>query len=101
MCIRDRCFDNGISEQEYATDQGNVEIKKTSVEEMMIHQADDGKSRVPDFTGKTMGEVVRIARERNIEVRLTGSGWAVKQKPAPGTYGADQTVCAVLFRPAE
>ena len=96
-----RCFDRNVGEQEFAVDQGELEIKKVSVEEMMIDQADDGISLLPDFTGKTMGEVVRIARERNLDVKLTGSGWAVKQNPAPGTYVADQTSCAVLFCPAQ
>lgn len=96
-----RCFDNGIGEQEYATEQGDMEIKKASVEEMILEKTDDEKSRIPDFTGKTMGEVVRIARERNLDVRLTGSGWAVRQKPAPGAHCADHAMCAVLFRPAQ
>lgn len=96
-----RCFDSDVGEHELVTDQWEMEIKNVSVDETMIDQGDDGKSIIPDFTGKTMGEVVRIARERNFDVRLTGSGWAVKQSPAPGTYGTDQTICAVVFRPAQ
>jgi len=77
-----------------------MEIKNAAIEEITCDPSHDGKSFIPDFTGRTMGEVVRIARERNIDVRLSGTGWAVKQNPAPGAFCDDKTVCAVLFRPA-
>ena len=95
-----RCFDNGIGEQEYVAEPLDMEIKNAAIEEITCDPSHDGKSFIPDFTGRTMGEVVRIARERNIDVRLSGTGWAVKQNPAPGAFCDDKTVCAVLFRPA-
>ncbi len=39
---------------------------------------------VPDFTGKTVRAVLKMALERSIEVNVIGSGRAVSQRPAPG-----------------
>ncbi|MBN2255592.1 MAG: penicillin-binding protein [Deltaproteobacteria bacterium] len=94
-----RCFGTGMGEQEYDYDMDrHIEIQNVSIEESTIEQAEAGATLVPDFNGKTIGEVLRLARERNLDVRLKGSGWAVQQTPAPGTYAADGTVCAVLFQ---
>ncbi|MBI5599853.1 MAG: transpeptidase family protein [Deltaproteobacteria bacterium] len=39
---------------------------------------------VPDFTGKTVRTVMRIAKERALDVDVEGSGRAVEQTPLPG-----------------
>jgi cell division protein FtsI (penicillin-binding protein 3) len=94
-----RCFGTGMGEQEHDYDMDrHIEIQNVSIEESTIEQAETGATLVPNFTGKTIGEVLRLARERNLDVRLKGSGWAVQQTPAPGTSAADGTVCAVLFQ---
>ncbi len=48
---------------------------------------DDGAplDGVPDFTGKTVRNVLSAAKERSLEVNIIGSGRAVSQRPAPGS----------------
>lgn len=94
-----RRFSTGMGEQEYDYDMDrHIEIHNVSIEQTTIDHGSAATTRVPDFTGKTMSEVVSLARERNLDVRVTGSGWAVQQTPAPGTCAAEETVCAVLFQ---
>ena len=40
---------------------------------------------VPDFTGKTVRMVLRMARELDMEINVIGSGVAVSQEPLAGT----------------
>ncbi|MBI3399355.1 MAG: penicillin-binding protein [Deltaproteobacteria bacterium] len=52
-------------------------------------------SIIPDFSGKTVRSVLRLAREIPLEVKIVGSGKAVHQKPLPGeriTQGAPAEV---------
>jgi hypothetical protein len=44
----------------------------------------DRPMAVPDFRGRTVRSVIRLARERSFEVDIIGSGRAVSQKPGPG-----------------
>ncbi|MDP2689730.1 MAG: penicillin-binding transpeptidase domain-containing protein, partial [Deltaproteobacteria bacterium] len=42
------------------------------------------RNAVPDFSGKTIRAVLRLAAERSLDVEIKGSGRAVSQRPAPG-----------------
>jgi cell division protein FtsI (penicillin-binding protein 3) len=52
---------------------------------------------MPDFRGMTLGNAVKIAREKRIDIRVLGSGWAASQNPAPGTPLGGEPVCTVRF----
>ncbi|MBN2283054.1 MAG: transpeptidase family protein [Deltaproteobacteria bacterium] len=54
-------------------------------------------SVIPDFRGMSMREVVRLTRRLGIELKISGSGWAVAQKPEPGTAIEPATSCLVAF----
>jgi cell division protein FtsI (penicillin-binding protein 3) len=43
------------------------------------------ESRMPDFTGLSMREALRLAEAHNLEIRIEGTGFAVDQSPGPGT----------------
>jgi len=45
----------------------------------------------------TLGNVVKIAREKRIEIRVLGSGWAVSQDPAPGAPLGGEPFCMIRF----
>ncbi|MBI1910969.1 MAG: transpeptidase family protein [Deltaproteobacteria bacterium] len=53
---------------------------------------------IPDFTGKTVRAVLRMARERSFEVAVVGSGRAVSQKPAPGSSIPEKGPVVVTFQ---
>jgi cell division protein FtsI (penicillin-binding protein 3) len=52
---------------------------------------------MPDFRGMTMRDVLKKAREKNIEIKIIGSGWAVSQEPKPSAPLRNQRLCAVSF----
>ncbi len=56
------------------------------------------KSRMPDLRGKTIRSVLRVLREIPIELRISGSGKAVSQKPLPGERISQEIVAEVRFR---
>ncbi|TAN60091.1 PASTA domain-containing protein [bacterium] len=53
---------------------------------------------VPDFTGKTVRNVIKIAKEKSLDVNVTGSGKAVLQKPGPGKAVPADGRVAVWFQ---
>ncbi len=56
-----------------------------------------GESVMPDFRGLTIRDALKRARDRNIQLRVVGSGWALSQAPAPGTPLVGERLCTVSF----
>ena len=52
---------------------------------------------IPDFRGMTIREVLKKAREKGMDVRIVGSGWAIAQKPAAGVPVPENRLCTVTF----
>ncbi len=59
--------------------------------------AGNDESLMPDFVGLSIRDVLRKARQRGIEIKVAGNGWATQQRPAPGTPITRTTACSVLF----
>ena len=61
--------------------------------------------RVPDFTGMCDVDITRVARLRDLDVSLTGTGYCVRQTPGAGEYvphgAAVEAVLEPLNPPAE
>lgn len=55
-------------------------------------------SGVPDFAGKTVRTVIRLARDKSLDVNVIGSGRAVYQKPGPGKPPPSGGAVAVWFQ---
>jgi hypothetical protein len=53
---------------------------------------------VPDFIGKTVRNVIKIAKEKSLDVNVMGSGKAVLQKPGPGKAAPTDGRVAVWFQ---
>ncbi len=52
---------------------------------------------MPDFTGLSIKEVLEIAMETGIDVKIIGSGVAVRQYPLPGTPLSKERRCVIEF----
>lgn len=52
---------------------------------------------LPDFRGMTIREVVKQSKQRMIELKAIGSGWAVAQDPSPGVPIRNCRSCTVTF----
>jgi len=76
-------------------------IRKISSEPLLSMVEEHPFSTFPDFRGRTLAEVLKIAAERDIEVRLAGSGWAVRQNPEAGAPLSGEPLCRVWFHPGE
>lgn len=80
--------------------QGHLRMvlaEKSLTQEMSSGEADDD-SVMPDFSGLTIREVLKLAKMRSIEPKVSGSGWAVRQYPAPGTVIGKRRVCEITFQ---
>ncbi|MBU4074272.1 MAG: PASTA domain-containing protein, partial [Proteobacteria bacterium] len=55
------------------------------------------EAAVPDFRGMTIRDVLRKAKEKGIEVRVIGSGWATAQQPSAGLPAPENRLCTVTF----
>jgi cell division protein FtsI (penicillin-binding protein 3) len=55
------------------------------------------EAAVPDFRGMTIRDVLRKAKEKGIEVRVIGSGWATAQQPVAGLPAPENRLCTVTF----
>lgn len=53
---------------------------------------------VPDFRGRTMRVVLRMAKASSIDVEVKGSGRAVSQRPKPGSSPPDKGRVVVWFQ---
>ncbi|EKD22175.1 MAG: hypothetical protein ACD_87C00126G0003 [uncultured bacterium] len=58
-------------------------------------EADD--SLIPDFRGMTIREVLKKSKEKGLEARVIGSGWATTQRPAAGLPVPKDRLCTVTF----
>ncbi len=60
-----------------------------------------GKNQAPDLLGLTIREALRKAEENGFDLKVSGSGRAIDQKPDPGkTFGKQRTV-KVRFGPTK
>ncbi len=83
-----------IEERELPRDTG---IRLISAPENIPAVNDNSRAIVPDFRGLTMKQAIKLARERGMELKVEGSGWAVSQSPLPGIAMGENTACAVAF----
>jgi cell division protein FtsI (penicillin-binding protein 3) len=52
---------------------------------------------IPDFRGMTIREVLRLSKEKGMEVEVVGSGWATAQRPAAGIPVRGNRFCTITF----
>ena len=52
---------------------------------------------VPDFTGLSLREVLQAGQDLGIDIRVTGSGWAVSQKEQTPSHSKGRPLCHVFF----
>jgi cell division protein FtsI (penicillin-binding protein 3) len=53
---------------------------------------------MPNFRGLTIRETLLKSRERGIDIRVVGSGWAAGQSPAAGMPLPKDGICTVTFK---
>lgn len=73
-------------------------VKEADDEEQSLDIAELRPMAVPDFHGKSVRMVLRIAKERAFDVEIKGSGRAVAQAPFPGASIPEKGPVVVEFR---
>jgi len=58
----------------------------------------EDESTIPNFQGMTVREALKKSRERGIELKIDGSGWAVSQVPQAGVPIRSHPYCVVSFK---
>ena len=58
---------------------------------------ESGTERLPDFSGMSLRAVARLCARLDIRLKISGSGIAVGQRPAPGGQVSKGMVCEVFF----
>jgi cell division protein FtsI (penicillin-binding protein 3) len=98
-----RCFEPDIGETPALRDQeinpgAKIQLVSTPVVSPAAHAAEAQEEAImPDFRGMTVRQALKVAQEKGLEMKVTGSGWAVSQKPAPGTPLKGTRLCAASF----
>jgi len=64
-----------------------------------VEVSQEGPGLLPDFRGQTMREVLRGGRSLGVNVLVDGTGFAIAQKPEPGSPLNKVTQVSVSFRP--
>jgi cell division protein FtsI (penicillin-binding protein 3) len=55
------------------------------------------EAAMPDFRGMTIRDAMRKAKEKGVEISVSGTGWAVSQVPSPGVALGEPRYCKVSF----
>lgn len=74
-----------------------AKVKLVSAELPVSAPAEPDESAMPDFRGLTLRDALKKSREKGIELKVQGSGWAMEQNPAPGTSLLACRSCTVTF----
>jgi len=78
----------------------NIGLKFVSVPAPLTNGAETETDEkiMPNFIGLTIREVLRKSRERGIDIRVVGSGWAAEQNPTAGMPLPQDSICTVTFK---
>jgi cell division protein FtsI (penicillin-binding protein 3) len=93
------CFKTNIRETPVFEQEKINRVQLVSAQQTLAlgNVALDDESVMPDFLNLTIREVMKKARERSIEVKISGNGWAISQSPQAGTPLGEERVCNITF----
>lgn len=93
------CFKTNIRQTPVFEQEKTNNVQLVSAQQTLIPANDvpDDESVMPDFSNMTIREVMKKARERSIEVKISGNGWATSQYPQAGTELGEERICNVKF----
>lgn len=80
------------------SDSRKISAAVDSLRDKVDSSEPDFDGLIPDFRGRTMRSVIRIANRNNIKVDISGSGVAKSQSPKPGEVLKVDSVVKVVFK---
>lgn len=87
----------------FEEEKNGINTKLTLVSSPALIKRDESEDaelkepKVPDFTGMSVRDVLKLGREKGIEIKIVGSGWASSQDPKPGVSTLANRSCTVNF----
>jgi cell division protein FtsI (penicillin-binding protein 3) len=93
------CFKTGIRETPVFDRPKANKVQLVSAQQTLVGEnaVMDDESTMPDFLGLTIREAMKKAKSRSIDLKISGSGWAVHQYPQAGRPLGEERVCSVKF----
>lgn len=98
------CFKMGIHPEAFARVEGKGIIEPVAAtvpvytSGTFTHELEEvNDNEVPDFRGMTMREALMVGKSRNINIKVMGTGWAIRQEPEPGATLSAARTCTVYF----
>jgi cell division protein FtsI (penicillin-binding protein 3) len=95
--FRTNIRDNPLPEEEKRGVDMKLKLVSGPAPRAVQASMEEDDTRIPDFRGMSIREVLRKSKEKGLDVRIIGSGWATEQKPAAGRPSTENHVCTVTF----
>lgn len=98
-----RCYDSGIGEvptidKEDIAKPVKIQLTSSPAEANAANgETPEAEDLLPDFRGMTLKNALKVAQEREIDIKVVGSGWAVSQVPQAGSAIRKNRACTVYF----
>ena len=99
------CYKTDIKEDPFPVIEeektNTIKLKLVSTPQIISRHTDMDSGAdepfMPDFRGMTMRDALKTAKEKGIEIKIMGSGWAASQEPKPGVLIRNNRSCTVSF----
>lgn len=88
---------NPIQEEEKPGVDMKVKLASAPAPQAVQAPMEEDDTRIPDFRGMSIREVLRKSKEKGLDVQIIGSGWATAQKPAASHPAPENRLCTVTF----
>jgi len=96
-CFRTNIRENSDPEEEKPLID-DMKVRLVSTQELLVEtETDTNETLMPNFRGMTIREVLKKSKEKGMEVRVIGSGWAIAQTPVAGAPVPADRLCTVTF----
>jgi len=98
------CFDTAIHPNAFTQIEGKGMVTPAAIHlppksGTLTHEITEIKlSVVPDFRGMTIREVLMVAKKSKMNIKILGTGWAVRQEPAADAPLPAERTCTVYFQ---
>lgn len=102
-CVKTNIRENVVPvRRDSAPDEAKIRLVSASAPLNVHSAAGTGEDAmdavvVPDFRGLTIRDALKKAKAKNVEVKVVGNGWAVRQDPSPGASLPNNRLCTVTF----
>ena len=89
--------DNPLVEEEKPGMDMKLKLASASAPQAVQASSDEDDTRIPDFRGMSIREVLKKSKEKGLDIQIIGSGWATAQKPMAGRPATENRLCTVTF----